>query len=199
VGKPTERCAIEVSVDTANAYVEGEGQMRKKRPTPTPKHYDVGYRRPPRQFRFRPGQSGNPTGTKRKTSSIAPDLKALLQRALSDKVKLGRREREQIVTNAAAGIDVLVAQFVEGDHRARRDLISIAERLGIDLTANHGKNLENTIAEVVSAEDDALLAEYVEYHIRERRGGGADNVLRLPKRESSSESPVNPGEKENVS
>ena len=42
----------------------------------------VGPGRPPREFQFKPGQSGNPTGAERK-ASLAPDLKAMLQRALN--------------------------------------------------------------------------------------------------------------------
>jgi hypothetical protein len=43
--------------------------------------YRVGPGRPPREFQFKPGQSGNPKGARRKLQSIAPDLKAALERA----------------------------------------------------------------------------------------------------------------------
>jgi Family of unknown function (DUF5681) len=56
--------------------------------------YRVGPGRPPREFQFKPGQSGNPMGAKRKTTSIAPDLKAMLERSLRNTVKLGNGERE---------------------------------------------------------------------------------------------------------
>src|SRR6266700_3849817 len=70
--------------------------------------YRVGPGRPPKEFQFKPGQSGNPKGAKRKSPSIAPDLKALFQRALGKKVRLRQGEKEQIVTKAAAGIEQLV-------------------------------------------------------------------------------------------
>ena len=81
---------------------------------------------------------------KRKSPSIAVDLKALLERALNKKTKLGHGEREQIVTKAAAGVDKLVNQFAKGDRYARRDLIALAEKLGIDLTAGQSKAIENS-------------------------------------------------------
>src|ERR1700687_777443 len=59
--------------------------------------YRVGPGRPPKEHRFKPGQSGNPTGAKRK-ASLAPDLKAMLQRALNEKVRLQQGERERIIT-----------------------------------------------------------------------------------------------------
>jgi hypothetical protein len=157
--------------------------------TPTATHspdgeYRVGPGHPPREYQFKPGQSGNPKGAKRKASSITPDLRALLQRALNDKVKMRRGERELIITKAAAGIDELVNQFVKGDPRARRDLIALADKLGVDLTAGQGKAIENAIAEAVSIQDQALLAEYLQHKIEEHLSG-EDNVLRLPKPQSS--------------
>ena len=105
--------------------------------------YRVGPGRPPKEYQFKPGQSGNPKGAKRKSPSIAVGLKALLERALNKKTKLGHGEREQIVTKAAAGVDKLVNQFAKGDRYARRDLIALAEKLGIDLTAGQSKAIEN--------------------------------------------------------
>ena len=53
--------------------------MRKKQRKADSKSYEVGYGRPPKKFQFKPGRSGNPTGTKRKAPSLAADLKALLE------------------------------------------------------------------------------------------------------------------------
>ena len=130
--------------------------------------YRVGPGRPPKEHQFKPGQSGNPKGAKRKSPSIAPDLKALLERALSNSVKLGNGEKERIITKAAAGIESLVNQFASGDRHARRDLIVLAGKLGVDLTAGH--SIENTIADALSAEDQAILDDYVRRH-----GGGRDD------------------------
>src|SRR5688500_2826803 len=88
----------------------------------TPAEYKVGPGRPPKEFQFKPGQSGNPKGAKRKHPSITRDLKAALERALNRKVRLNQGEREQTVTMAEAGIRQLVAQFARGDRYARRDL-----------------------------------------------------------------------------
>src|SRR4051795_6251967 len=75
---------------------------------PSDQDYRVGPGRPPKEHQFKPGQSGNPAGARRKPSSIAPDLKALFERALSEKVMLRQGEREKIITKAAAGIEQLV-------------------------------------------------------------------------------------------
>ena len=77
--------------------------------------YRVGPGRPPKEHQFKPGQSGNPEGARRKPRSIAPDLKALFERALSRKVTLRQGEQKKIITKAAAGIEQLVNQFAKGD------------------------------------------------------------------------------------
>jgi hypothetical protein len=129
---------------------------------PSDQEYRVGPGRPPKEYQFKPGQSGNPKGARRKPRSIAPDLKALLKCALSGKVTLRQGEQEKIITKAAAGIEQLVNQFAKGDRHARRDLLILAERLGVDLVAGQGAALEQSVAAALSANDEALLADLVQ-------------------------------------
>jgi len=128
-------------------------------PTDTPEQdYKVGPGRPPKEYRFKPGQSGNPKGPKRKPKPMAPDLKAALERALHEPIKLKQGERERTMTMAEAGIKQLVAQFVKGNHQARRDLIVLADKLGIDLMAGQQQALQ----EGVAANHEAILNAYVD-------------------------------------
>jgi len=131
---------------------------------PTDQDYRVGPGRPPKEHQFKPGQSGNPAGARRKPKSIEPVLKGLLERALNAKVTLRQGEEEKIITKAAAGMEQLVNQYAKGDRHARRDLLALAERFGIDLLPGRGAGLERTVAEAVSANDKALLADYVRRH-----------------------------------
>ena len=133
-------------------------------PDPSDQEYRVGPGRPPKEYQFKPGQSGNPKGARRKPRSIAPDLKALFERALSGKVTLRQGEQEKIITKAAAGIEQLVNQFAKGDRHARRDLFALAARLGVDLMAGQSDTLEQSVAAALSANDEALLADYVRRH-----------------------------------
>jgi hypothetical protein len=74
------------------------------------------------------------------------DLKLAFERALDKKVQLKQGEREQTVTMAVAGIEQLVAQYARGDRHARRDVIYLAEKLGVDLVAGQTKAIENALA-----------------------------------------------------
>jgi len=44
-------------------------------PSPAEEEYRVGPGRPPKQHQWKPGQSGNPKGAKRKKRSLIPELK----------------------------------------------------------------------------------------------------------------------------
>jgi len=142
---------------------------------PPDQEYRVGPGRPPKDYQFKPGQSGNPKGARRKPKSIGPDLKALFERALSGKVRLRQGDQEKIITKARAGIEQLVNQFAKGDRHARRDLLALAARLGVDLVAGQGDALEQSVATALSANDEALLADYVRRHaVQPRRRGKID-------------------------
>ena len=118
--------------------------------------YKVGPGRPPKEHQFKPGQSCNPNGAKRKPRSIAMDLKALLGDALSKPIKLKQGQKKRLVTMAAAGMEQLVAQYAKGDRHARRDLFSLAHELGVDLVPR-----ESSRDEPLSAQYEAMLMTWV--------------------------------------
>jgi hypothetical protein len=145
--------------------------------------YEVGYRRPPKQYQFTSGRSGNPTGINQNKAGLkAPDLKVSLERELNKSIKIQKGKQTLTVTQAAAGIGELVSQFAKGDHRARRDLILLCEKLGVDLTNRAA--LQGALDDALSAEDEALLADFVKRH-----GGqypiGADAVLANPAKDAN--------------
>ncbi len=125
------------------------------------KSYKIGYGRPPTKSQFKPGQSGNPAGGKLKRSPVAADLKTSLERALNEQASFRIGERDLVMTKAAAGIAQLVAQFAEGDRYARRDLIALADKLGVDLTAGQAGAIGDAVATLMSANDEAIIADFL--------------------------------------
>jgi hypothetical protein len=136
------------------------------RPVSAKEEYRVGPGRPPREYQFKPGTSGNPEGARQRQPSIAPDLKALLQAALGKKTTLTIGDKERILTKAAAGIEQLVDQFARGDRYARRDLFDLAEKLGLDLGASSKAAIEELSGKALTAEDEAIVADFLNKHSR---------------------------------
>src|ERR1700746_1472662 len=116
-------------------------------PTKTPEpEYKVGPGRPPKEYQFKPGQSGNPKGPKRKPKPMAPDLKAALERALNEQIKLKQGERERTMNMAGACTMQWVPQLAKGNHRARRDLIVLCDNLGVNLLAAQRQAVQEALA-----------------------------------------------------
>jgi Family of unknown function (DUF5681) len=122
--------------------------------------YRIGPGFPPREYQFKPGRSGNPAGARKRPPSMAPDLKALLQSALSKRIALSIGDKERLLTKAAAGIEQLVDQFARGDRYARRDLFDLADKLGLDLAASSKAALEELAGKELAAEDEALVTDF---------------------------------------
>jgi hypothetical protein len=120
--------------------------------------YKVGPGCPPREYQYKPGQSGNKLGAKCKPRSIAPDLKRLMERAINQKITLKQGERKKLVTKGQAGIEQLVNQFAMGDRHARRDLIYLAEKVGFDLAGR----LRDGIEAALGPDNQAILDAYVQ-------------------------------------
>jgi hypothetical protein len=72
---------------------------------PSNQEYRVGPGRPPKEYRWKPGQSGNPKGAPRKPTSIAPELGAIVERSLNGKVMLRQGEQEKTVVPCRRCID----------------------------------------------------------------------------------------------
>ena len=120
--------------------------------------YKVGPGRPPKEYQFKPGKSGNPNGAKRKQPSIKLDLKLMLDRALKKSVTLKQAEKERTVTMAEAGIEHLVAQYAKGDRHARRDVMELAAKFGVDLLGEQ----QQAIQEALTPNQAAILEAYVD-------------------------------------
>jgi Family of unknown function (DUF5681) len=134
---------------------------------------EVGYKRPPKKFQFKKGKSGNPSGVKRDAAGRVPDLRMLLQLALNSRVRHGERQN---LTHAAAGIEQLVAQFAAGDRHAVRDVIVLAEKLGVELTTDYGA-IQKVVTAALAAEDEAIIADFLRRHgVEPEQDGHTDST-----------------------
>ena len=132
--------------------MSGESKKNGKEMT-DPASYEVGYGRPPRHSRFKPGQSGNPKGRPKGSKS----LKTLLEEALSSPITITeggvprKMELRQLLFKA------MVGKAVKGDARATAVLVKLMEQFG--LSKPDGENGQIVVAQPIAGDSDASMTE----------------------------------------
>ncbi len=87
--------------------------------------YEVGYGKPPRHGRFRPGRSGNPSGRPKGPQTLPADLRAELQ----ETVTLREGGLERTLSKQRAILRRLTDRALEGDARATALVLDLVRRL----------------------------------------------------------------------
>ena len=126
-------------------------------------------------YQWKPGQSGNPKGAKRKKRSLIPELKEEFERVFSQKLKVTQGDRQRLISRWVAGLEQLSIQFAKGDRHARRDVFYFAEKLGVDLLTS-AKSSDDTL----SVDHQAILEAYVERRMQEKATSASAPVLAPP-------------------
>jgi uncharacterized protein DUF5681 len=101
---------------------EHQGGRRRARPTGD---YEVGYGKPPVASRFKPGQSGNPSGGRKRLPAPPQSLGQLIRAALDAPVAVGESDAPAGVSRREALARVLVARALAGEPRALAQLLKL--------------------------------------------------------------------------
>jgi hypothetical protein len=99
-----------------------DGEDHKVVPLPNA----VGYKRPPVHSRFKPGQSGNPSGR----AKGSQNLKTLFNKILKEQVSLREGSEVRKVSKAEAIMRGLIVGALKGDGRSMGTLFRFAEQTG---------------------------------------------------------------------
>jgi hypothetical protein len=83
----------------------------------------VGHRRPPRDTRFRTGQSGNPRGRPKRDRALS----GLVARALAEKVEAKENGRRRRITKLEAAVTQLVNRAANGEQRATQFVFALLD------------------------------------------------------------------------
>ena len=85
------------------------------------KEYEVGFKKPPKQTQFKPGQSGNPAGRPKGTKNFKTDLEEELQ----TKIVIREGGKTLQVSKQRALLMSLIANAIKGDVRAANTLTGL--------------------------------------------------------------------------
>src|SRR3982074_560805 len=86
--------------------------------------YAVGFRRPPLHTRFKPGQSGNPSGRPKDSKNF----KTLLHLILNEQISLQEGSQSRKISKAEAIMRRLIIGALKGDSRDLHALFRLAEQ-----------------------------------------------------------------------
>ena len=114
--------------------------------------FAVGYKKPPRHSRFRPGQSGNPRGRQKGVRNLATDVK----RTLEVPVRLNDQGRARRVSSQEAALLRLREKALMGDPRALAQFLELAKIF------NNSSAVASAGGEALAAEDRAILDAFAE-------------------------------------
>jgi Family of unknown function (DUF5681) len=110
--------------------------------------YEARYRQPPKAFRFKPGQSGNPSGRPRATKRLLTELEAALSAPVT--IRIGSRKRR--VSKLQAAVKSLADRAASGDPLVLRLLLA-------ELRHAESRAREEPVAqETFSAADREVIA-----------------------------------------
>ena len=143
--------------------------------------YEVGYCKPPKHTQFRPRQSGHPSGRPRGQLNF----RTAVREALKEKITIREGDRTRTVSKMAAIIQVTFNKALKGDARGLVAFLQLIRWAGL---MDEQPELSST--ESISAEDEAILAGYLERQGLEPRR----ETTHRPKQQKS---PTRPQQKKN--
>lgn len=116
------------------------------------KEYEVGYKRPPREYQFKPGQSGNPKGRPKKNKSFVEDIKD----EMNELIQIQEQGKIKKITKQTALVKRLITDALSGKASASKLLLPVL--LSKDFE-------EKDFEEDLSQEDQAILEDYIKRRI----------------------------------
>ncbi len=126
-----------------------------------PEDYKVGYGKPPKKGQFEKGKSGNPKGRPKESRNLKTDLIEVLH----GKVMVKEGGKELKLTKQQALLRRMMADALQGNHRAQTLLLNVALRYEAagDLVP----------AETPLSEDDKKI---IDRYVRRLRKSGKDST-----------------------
>jgi hypothetical protein len=138
-----------MTISSESSAEHGEASVERHEPKGD---YRIGYRRPPVEHRFKPGNNANPKGRKKKTRNRKVVIRELLFEPVT--VREGGVVKE--IPALEAVIKKTLSQALGGDHKAALTIIGLAQRDGI-LTPEQEQAVDNLPESDMAIMQDAMM------------------------------------------
>ena len=130
----------------------------KRKPSPPAAEdapYEIGYGKPPKHTRFKPGRSGHPSGRPRGQRNF----RTAVREALKEKITMREGNRTRTVSKMDGIIQVTFNKALKGDPRGLVAFLQLVRWAGL-----MDEEPELSSAESLGAEDEAILTAFLERH-----------------------------------
>jgi Family of unknown function (DUF5681) len=115
--------------------------------------YTIGYGRPPKHTRFKPGRSGNPKGRPKRQRNV----RTVVEETLSERIKIREGNRTRSVTKLDGIVLTMVNGALKGDPKALGSLVNLLRSTGMADEAPEASH-----AEPFTADDGAVIADFMQ-------------------------------------
>jgi hypothetical protein len=123
---------------------------------------EIGYGRPPRHRRFKPGQSGNLKGRPKQHRNV----RTVVEEALNQRITIREGDRAHSRSKLDGVVLTILNKALQGDAKAQTMLIALLRSIG--MTA---ETPEPTSAEPVTTHDADIIADFLR-----RQGASTENT-----------------------
>ena len=113
--------------------------------------FEVGYKKPPKAPRFKPGVSGNPRGRGSKTLNLKTDL----QQELAERIPIREGDRSLRVSKQRALLKAMLAKALKGDVRAANVVLQLIAKV---ITPDKESD---PAAEIISDDELAIVESFI--------------------------------------
>jgi len=124
--------------------------------------YEVGYGKPPRHSRFKPGHSANPAGRKKGVANFKTDVENTLRLP----VQLSEAGKTKRVSTQQAALARLKQKALNGDGRALDRALKLARQVSDEAESS-------AVSSQMGIVDEAILEAFVEEILSSRQHHGA--------------------------
>ena len=153
-------------------------ERKPSRPVAKEAPYEIGYGKPPQHTRFKPGQSGHPSGRPR----AQRNFRTAVREALKEKITIREGDRIRTVSKLDGIIQVTFNKALKGDPRGLVAFLQLVRWAGL-----MEEEPELSSRQSIGAEDEAILAGFLERHgvnPRENLPGGAGEFPTQPQKKN---------------